>query len=328
MTTSNFSKLRAIFVLLVFTLLGFVIGVLVNITSSKRNVFDETRLPQQYEFINPLLECDSSIGDYKSLTKAEAGVSEYIQTSKLEGKISSASIYYRDLNNGPWFGVNEHEKFTPASLIKVPMMISYYKKAEVNPSILQKKIRYVSNKVSSVPVFITPNKDLVDGNEYTINELVEYMIKYSSNSAYSLLKQDLGISDFEQTLRDFGLDVDSINSSNTENVLTIKQYSSFFRILYNSSYLSRDYSEKALRLLSEVDFKGGIRGGVPTDVVVSDKFGERSYPEISLKQLHDCGVVYKTNNPYLVCIMTRGENFSELLKSLKDISSIIYNSID
>jgi beta-lactamase class A len=46
------------------------------------------------------------------------------------------SIYYRDFKNGPWILINGEETFTPASLLKVPIMIALYKLAETNPAIL------------------------------------------------------------------------------------------------------------------------------------------------------------------------------------------------
>ena len=42
------------------------------------------------------------------------------------------SFYYRDLNHGAWIGINENEKYTPSSLLKVTIMIAYFKEAESN----------------------------------------------------------------------------------------------------------------------------------------------------------------------------------------------------
>ncbi len=320
------SRYILMFLLLI---LGFGFGILFDKSLIKNAFISEVRLPQQYKYINPLLECDSNIGNYKSLTKTEDSVSSYIKDAKDRGTITSASVYYRDLNNGPWFGINEQEKFTPASLIKVPMMIAYFKRAETDPDILSKKLIFSSkDQISLGPAFVKPKEELIEGQEYTVMELVEIMIKFSNNNAYYLLKSNLGEDRFEQTLKDFGIDVAKINSSNTENVLTIREYSSFFRILYNSSYLSRAYSERALEILSGVEFKSGISAGIPESVLVANKFGERSYQDSSIKQLHDCGIVYKTNNPYLVCIMTRGGTFDDLANSIRDISKIIYSSLN
>jgi len=325
----RFKPIRQYILMFLLLVLGFGLGVLFDSSLIKNTFISEVRLPQQYKFINPLLECDSNIGNYKSLTKTEDTVASYIESAKDKRKITSASVYYRDLNNGPWFGINEQEKFTPASLIKVPMMIAYFKRAEVDPELLNKKLKFSSKDQTSLgPAFIKPKEELVEGQEYTVMELIEIMIKYSNNNAYYLLKSNLGEDGFAQTLKDFGIDVEKINSSNTENVLTIREYSSFFRILYNSSYLSRTYSEKALEILGDVEFKAGISAGIPESVLVANKFGERSYNDSSIKQLHDCGIVYKTNNPYLVCIMTRGGDFNDLASSIRDISKIIFSSLN
>jgi hypothetical protein len=104
--------------------------------------------------------------------------------------------------------------------------------------------------------------------------------------------------------------------------MSVKDYASFFRILYNASYLSKDSSQKALSLLSEVDFTDGLRGGVPKDVPVANKFGERQVG--TTQQLHDCGIVYLTDHPYLLCIMSRGSDFDELASSIKTVSHLVY----
>jgi hypothetical protein len=44
-----------------------------------------------------------------------------------------------------------------------------------------------------------------------------------------------------------------------EDFLSVKDMATFFRILYNASYLGRENSEYALKLLSQVDFNNGLR---------------------------------------------------------------------
>ena len=90
-----------------------------------------------FEYINPLLECDAA--EYMisaPLKPIRNKISVYIDRLKSENKIKEASVYYRNLNNGPWFGVNERLVYNPASLVKVPMMAAYLKVAETRPEIL------------------------------------------------------------------------------------------------------------------------------------------------------------------------------------------------
>ena len=108
--------------------------------------------------------------------------------------------------------------------------------------------------------------------------------------------------------------------------MSVTDNASFFRILYNASYLTKDNSQKALDLLSKVDFTDGIRAGVPSSVKVANKFGEREVGNII--QLHDCGIVYFKDHPYLLCIMSRGTDFTKLAASIKNISRLVYLEVN
>jgi len=112
--------------------------------------------------------------------------------------------------------------------------------------------------------------------------------------------------------------------------MNVVDYAAFFEILYNATYLNKEMSEKALAILTKSTFNYGLVGGVPIGVEVAHKFGERIFEEY--KQLHDCGIIYKENNPYLLCIMTRGDmmegdNFNDLAMVIKKISEQVYNTI-
>jgi beta-lactamase class A len=67
--------------------------------------------------------------------------------------------------------------------------------------------------------------------------------------------------------------------------------------------------------------------GVPAGIPVAHKFGETGQVG-GERQLHDCGIVYYPNSPYILCIMTRGNNFEELPNIIKQISSEVYKHVD
>jgi beta-lactamase class A len=243
---------------------------------------------------------------------------------KQRHNISEMAVYLRDLNNGPWLGIDENKKFAPASLLKIPVMIAYYAEAERNPSILNQKVVYTDTTNLNANENIKPNNAIEKGKEYTINELIRRMIVYSDNDAMALLVEKLPLSIQDKVYQDLGLSIPGART--LEDFMTVKEYASFFRILYNASYLSKEYSQKALELLSEVDFANGIRAGVPSKIRVANKFGERNFQ--GRKQLHDCGIVYYPNNPYLLCIMSRGDDFSEMAQSIRDVSALVYRDFD
>src|SRR6185437_13516132 len=93
------------------------------------------------------------------------------------------------------------------------------------------------------------------------------------------------------------------------------------------TYLSPEMSEKALKLLSQTTFTSGIVAGVPKNIPVAHKFGERAYDTDATKELHDCGIVYFPNHPYMLCIMTKGTDFGSLATVLKTISQKTYDEV-
>jgi beta-lactamase class A len=106
-------------------------------------------------------------------------------------------------------------------------------------------------------------------------------------------------------------------------------YAIFFRVLFNASYLDKEYSEKAMELLAQSDFNDGLVAGLPRGVIVAHKFGERgNLPGSSDYQLHDCGIVYYPNHPYLLCVMSRGNDIQHLENSIAQVSRFVYDEID
>jgi hypothetical protein len=68
--------------------------------------------------------------------------------------------------------------------------------------------------------------------------------------------------------------------------------------------------------------------GVPPEIVVSHKFGERHFEgDVEIEQLHDCGIVYKPNHPYMLCIMTRGHDVRTLAPVIAQISKMVYSHV-
>lgn len=297
------------------------------------NIFNNQDSPKEirknfdYKFINPLLECDSvSISQDKNLATLKKSLEFIINQDTGTGKISFASIYYRDLNNGPWFGINEKEYFSPASLIKVPVLIAYLKDAESDSSILNKKI--INTKTFDYSQQnITPTLMLELNKEYTIEDLLNQMIIYSDNAAYELLLDNIDNSKIFNVYKDLDVDISKAQNDPNGNIITVKDYSSFFRILFNASYLNQKMSEKALNILSQTQYSKGLVAGVPTNTSISHKFGERQFLPSREKQLHDCGIVYLTKKPYLLCVMSRSGDFNQAAGFIKEVSKTVYTYI-
>lgn len=294
------------------------------VTEQLPNVGDMAEMREGgYQFINPLLECDHASSRSVKVVSLESELRTYIQKVTAEGSAKVVSVYFRDLNNGPWLGINENENYSPASLLKVPILIGVLRKAEQTPGLLTKSIKY-DHPVDQFQQNIT-DEMIQPGKSYTVEDLLVRMIKNSDNEAKNLLFDIIGNDFFTKVNTDLG---NYIPGMVTEDFMSVRNYSSFFRILYNATYLNKEMSEKALEILSKTDFKVGIVAGVPQGTVVAHKFGERGYTDTNVKQLHDCGIVYLPNRPpYLICVMTRGTDFDQQAKVIAEISNMIYKNL-
>jgi beta-lactamase class A len=309
---------------------GFLTKHLIFDRTLPKQDFSEKHIPGSYKYINPLLECDSqAFSLIKEIGEAKHDISDLIDDRIKKNKVSSVAVYYRDLNNGPWFGINEEYVFSPASLIKVPLMMAYYRLAESDPSVLEKEILVEQNYDYNVQN-VTPEKELELGKRYKVEELIERMITYSDNYAYDVLLANIDNALVFQVYDDLGIDIREANTNNPNgNIINVREYSSFFRVLFNSSYLNINYSEKALDLLTKTVYQQGLTRDLPTDVAVAHKFGERTFLNLENenKQLHDCGIIYLANKPYLLCVMTTGDNITEMSDTIAEISKQVYNFV-
>lgn len=300
-----------------------------NISRGRVNpYFCIKRLPSSSDrLLSPLLLVETSQGNDPRLESAKDNLEKYIKTHIDSGDVSSAAVYLRDLNNGTWIGINEEEIFAAASLIKIPLIMAYLKKAEEDPAILNKTIKYEAS-ADIVPQNIRPQNSIKLGNAYTVDELLDYMVLYSDNTAMELLFKNIDEKVIAELLSDLQLPALHQEAEGPEYKISAKDCAVLFRVLYNATYLNKDLSKKALKLLTSTKFSEGIVAGVPTNITVAHKFAERAYMPTNEKQLHDCGIVYCEKRPYLICVMTKGWDFNTLKGIIKEISKIIYRHME
>jgi len=281
-----------------------------------------------FRFISPLVDVElpEGYGVRQEPIHFKYKINDYVKQQMACGRVRNISVYFRDLSDGPWFAINEDVQYNPASMMKVPVMIAWLKRAEKDPKVMKRTFIYDGKQDMSAPQTIKPAKTLTPGVAYTVDELLRYMLNYSDNNATALLYNALSPEELNDVLD--SMDVE--NNPNVEtNSTTVHGYSGFFRILYNAAYLNREMSEKALKLLSLQDFPQGIAARVPSGTVVAAKFGEfTNVAPGEDKQLHEFGIVYHPKGPYILGIMTRGSDLAIQTEVIREISARVYAEVD
>ena len=322
----------------VFLLLGLVVGFSVHyfftIHDNKNMASQSLRIKdQQYPLINPLLACGyNDAAKDEGFNGMRGKIDKIINDEKSSGNIDDVGVYFRDLDSGKWTGVNEDNNFSPASLIKVQLMIAYYKLAESDKELLTKKYKYTDiPNYNQAETYYSKN-NFTNGKYYAVDDLIRSMIINSDNNAYSVLYDGMDRKTLDATYADLQLSIPK--DMNIIDFESSKSYSIVLRLLYNATYLNKEMSNKALALLSDIKFRKGIASALPGTTVIADKFGERAFDKAdgkngktNIKELHDCGIVYYPSHPYLLCVMTKGKDFVKLEEVIHKVSQAAYEGV-
>lgn len=282
----------------------------------------------EYKLINPLLflrtDKDSYVDEFRPMV---ASLNKSINDAVSSGKAQSVSIYFNDLNDAHWTGINETANYAPSSMLKVVIMIATLKLASEDKLSLSKELYYEGP--DSEGQYYKPQDKLAVGY-HTIHDLILAMILDSNNGAMSALSNDKQIhEEFDNVYKVFRL---NNTSATTTDFMSPRSYSSILRILYNGGYISPDIDDQILEVLTKVTFDKGLLAGLPKGMVLANKFGEHTEEDINgnveWRELHDCGIVYYPGRPYLLCVMTKGQNFADLETVIGNASKIVYDYIN
>lgn len=300
-------------------------------TSYGQNAVAKTSTPCDYtisrikgfEFVRPLLsaepDCESA-----ELTPIKDGLKVVIDSLVGLGAISEASVYVRNFDHGQWFSINPTAQYHPASLMKVALMLSCLRVAEATPGMLAQKIRYDPPQASQISTQYYNYPTIQPGKEYSVHDLLYYMVANSDNHATWMLASRIQPDQTPKLFFDLGLPKPA--EDKVQFTMTAEEMSVFFKAIFNSSYLSPEYSDYAARLLSNCAFQEGFGKGFPKGTRMWHKFGEWRYAGFDF-ELHESGVVYIQDNPYLITVMTKGKNTDRQAEVISFISKVLHNAL-
>ncbi|MBK9336248.1 MAG: serine hydrolase [Lewinellaceae bacterium] len=276
-----------------------------------------------YEFTRPLLsaepDCESPIF---AAFKAELAV--LVDSLQSVGAITEASVYLREFDHGQGLVFNADTRYHPASLMKVALLLSTLRIAEATPGLLTKKLRYTPPAADQISTQYYNFPSIEAGKEYTVHDLLYYMAANSDNHATWMLAGRLDPGSTPKLFFDLGLPKPA--EGEMAFSMTAAEISVLFKAIFNSSYLNPEYSDYAARLLSHCAFREGFGKGFPNGTKMWHKFGEWRYPGQDY-ELHESGVVYVQEVPYLITVMTKGKNTDRQAAGIARISRAIYKML-
>ncbi|MBI5917230.1 MAG: serine hydrolase [Bacteroidetes bacterium] len=279
---------------------------------------------QGFENIRPLLTVETA-AESPIFDPLKQDLTSTIDTLTKAGTVSEVSIFFKEFEHGNWMAINPDKKYHPASLMKVPLLLAMLRSLEADPSQLKKEVTFEKPVGMEERAQFYKYPTIEVGKKYTVHELLFYMIAYSDNNATWVVSRFVSQDQIAKLFAEMGLPTPRTDDPNF--TLTPRDYSLFFNAIFNSSYLSSEFSEYSADLLSNCSFKEGFGKGFPTDTKMWHKFGEWQ-AENQPHELHEVGIVFVKEKPFLLMVMTKGNDTERQAEAIQTISKEIYKHIE
>ena len=233
----------------------------------------------------------------------------------------SISIYYEQINSGSNISINKDVHLFPASLSKLVQSIIIAKKVEEGNLAWNQKLKILSDDISSLSG--TLYKRVQADSMISVEELLQELLVNSDNTAQDVFRRYLNVNDYLNFQVETGLE----DLYNEKGYISAKEYTRLLRVLYTSSYLEPENSQKILEYMFRATFKDYLSQGIPSDIKFAHKYGENVEQNI----FADSGIVYVPDRPYMLTVIFKGEDSSletreKVVKLMKEISEHAYET--
>lgn len=232
-------------------------------------------------------------------------------------------IYFEYLPSGTSVGVNDQETFFAASLLKIPVVMKVYKLIEEER--LDPNLELTIEEKNIDKGFGDLWKKGA-GTKVRLGEVIKLSITQSDNTADKMLR-DLIAEKPVSDIFDY-FDIPTNVEEEGGAGVTPKGFASVLKGLYLSAYLPYNRSNEILEIMTNTIYQDRLVAGVPNDVKVAHKVGIYRSPEKPNVQVHsDCGIIYLSKRPYLLCVMSDSA-IDVATKQIAEVSKIVFDFVN
>ncbi len=229
-----------------------------------------------------------------------------------------------DISTGYNAGFNAAASMPAASTIKLPVMVEVFAQLEAGRFDLQRRVMleasdkdYGSGELCDAPVGMT----------YPVSELLAKMIDISDNTATNMLIRLVGRRNINRQMRDLGLDRTHLAADVRTDGWAIRQtlrtspadLVHLLALMARGELIDQWSSNEMIGILKADEFNTLLPEPLPPDVEIAHKTGSLN------DTLNDAGIVFASDAPYAIAVMTTGLHSKELGRSfIHSVSRIAY----
>ena len=235
------------------------------------------------------------------------------------------AVYVKNLGTGASAAINEDKIFPTASLFKVPILVELLRQqslgmVDMNTTVLlQQKYWVEGSGVLQAQI----------GKSFTVQQLVNYMIGISDNTAALALLDLVGTDNVNLTLQANGFKATRLRigwpdkdwgGPPGENTTTAREMGMLLEKIATGKILNEKASQDAIRILSQKQQVAWLPAQLPPGIRVAHKSGELT----SVR--NDAGVVYAPNAAFVTVVLT--EDIEDYDKAANTIAGVARDAYD
>lgn len=243
--------------------------------------------------------------------------------TRLEARIAASGatvgLYYRDLASQDSLVIGADQRFDAASTVKVPVMVQVFREIDAGRLRYNQRVDVV-NSFRSIADSSTFSLSMAGdsdsslyrrvGQQVELRDLVDLMIRVSSNLATNILLTTVPPADVQAALRTLsadsmivlrGVEDGPAFRAGLINTTTARGLGVLMTAIINGEAASARSCGEMVNVLKRQRFRTAIPAGLPRGVRAAHKTGWNTGVE------HDAAIVFYRDRPrYVLVVLTRG----------------------
>lgn len=221
----------------------------------------------------------------------------------LKGKIGKFSIFVKNLDTGETIAINKESGYYAASLYKVPVAVAVLQRVESGELTLDKELTYLAKHYHTGSGTI--QKEPV-GTIFTVDALLQRLIKDSDNVAQSILLSEIGFQGVYEIMP-------------TPRDLKTSEMTLILEHLYFSDYLNEENTARLLSYMGKTAFDNRIHSGLVKGISFSHKIGNWA----GSGSWHDCGIATNMPSPTIICVMSQNTTYKDFINVTSNVGDLV-----
>lgn len=239
----------------------------------------------------------------------------------VDDELEKYGIYVKNLKTGEMIDINGDTVFPPASISKVPVAMLVLRDVDNGVFSLDQTFTLKGwyKQYSTDSMYYKPTN-----SKHTLRTYLDYLIRYSDNTAMTALEDLLGgVDKINQRSKD---ELGITTFFRLPHMCTAKEIGRIFEMIYNEDFLSKESNDFLIDLLSNIGewMQNRIPKGIPegANVKIAHKIGDIT-TEFGA-EIADAGIIYGEKTDFILVVVNKDIQIESAQNKIIKITETTY----